>query len=169
MSGTSGGGWVRPYPPGTGRWVVAVWELLALAFLQHTTVAQFALGPHAAGGLAVVLAGCWAWLCWRLTDLGVYIGPVGLQVRGLVRRRTVPWAAIDRIVVDRMDHTIGRLRIPAGRTVVIDLATGGRVDSTLWADGVDFKFRPALFTQVYATLRAALLTARAEPAPSRAR
>jgi hypothetical protein len=153
--------WSRPYQPGKGRWVIAVWELAALAFLHHTSVDLFGLGGHARAVLGVLLIVFWMLLCWRLTQLGLYVSPLGVQVRGLITKRTVAWADVDTIVVDRVVHRVGRLRIPSGRTVWIERADGTRMATTLWADGVDFKFRPALFRDVYAELRQRHVSARA--------
>jgi hypothetical protein len=141
-----------------------VWELGALAFLHHTTVDLFGLAGQARVVLGALLVGSWVLLCWRLTQLGLYVGPLGVQVRGLVTRRTVVWADVDTIVMDRVVHRIGRLRIPAGRTVWVERTSGNRLSTTLWADGVDFKFRPALFQDVYADLRRRHMSARAAEA-----
>jgi hypothetical protein len=145
--------WYRPYTPGKARWVIAVWELIALMLFHRTTVDLFSLGPHTRTHFAAILAAIWACGCWRLAQMGLYTSEVGVQVRGLLTCRTIPWADISRIVLDHVDYDVGKLRIPAGRVVAIELMAGGRVNSTLWADGVDFKFRPALFQKTYDSLR----------------
>jgi hypothetical protein len=130
-----------------------MWEVGALAFLHQTTVDLFNLDPHADMLLVAVLAAIWACGCWRLVQMGLYTGEAGLQVRGLLTRRTIPWANVARIFIEHVDYEMGRLRIPAGKAVSIELCDGVRVNSTLWAEGVDFKFRPALFQETYNVLR----------------
>jgi len=44
--GQVGDEWIRPYTPGTGRWLVIGWEAVALGLLGWSTVEQFGLaGP----------------------------------------------------------------------------------------------------------------------------
>jgi hypothetical protein len=145
--------WYRPYPPGKARWVIAMWEVGALALFHRTTVDLFSLDPRTGAGLAAILAATWAIGCWRLAQMGLYTGEAGLQIRGLLTRRTISWPNIARILTDDVGYELGKLRIPAGRTILIELLNGGRVNSTLWAEGVDFKFKPALFQETYERLR----------------
>jgi hypothetical protein len=143
---------VRPYAPSKARLVVAVWELGALAFLHRTTVDLFHLA-HLATPLLLVTGAAWVWLCWRLAVMGVYTAPHGVLVRGLVTRRVLAWRELDRITVADATFRVGRLRVPAGRTIWFETRAGERVDSTLYADGIDFRFRRPLFARLHDDLR----------------
>jgi hypothetical protein len=152
--------WRRPYPTGAGRWVVAVWEAAALVFLHRTSVEVYHLTGWLEDALSVVLAVAWLALCVRLVRMGLFLGAGGVQIRGLVTRRTIPWRQIERITVQHVSQKRFGLRVPAGRTAVIELSDGSRVNSSLWADGVDFKFSPARFRQACDALRAEHATVR---------
>jgi hypothetical protein len=145
--------WRRPYRVGVGRWIVAAWEAGALLFLYRTTVDLYHLPPRAATALALALVLCWGALCVRLTLMGLYLGGGGILIRGLLTRRTIAWQAIDGIIVERVSHRLLRVDVPAGRTVVIVLHDGTRVNSSLWANGVDFKFHPGRFREACAAIR----------------
>ena len=141
---------MRPYAPSKARLVVAVWELGALAFLHRTTVDLF----HLPGTpLLLVIGVAWVALCWRLAVMGVYTGPHGVLVRGLVTRRVVAWRDLDRITVGDATFRLGRVRVPLGRTIWFETRDGARVDSTLYADGIDFRFRRPLFARLHEDLR----------------
>ena len=86
-----------------------------------------------------------------------------MLVRGLVGSRVLPWHRIDRIAVDDVVHRLAGLEIPGGRTVVISCGDGEAVNTPLWAQGIDFRFRPGVFRQVYQGLRAHHAAARAVP------
>ena len=64
--------------------------------------------------------------------------------------------------VDDVVHRFAGLEIPSGRTVVI-ACDGDAVNTPLWAQGIDFRFRPGVFRQVYQGLRAHHAAARAVP------
>ena len=63
------------------------------------------------------------------------------------------WADIALVHVQESHLTLGRLRVPTGRVVQFERVGRQPVTSTLWADGVDFKFRPGAFQAAYADLR----------------
>jgi hypothetical protein len=157
--------WRRPYPLGAGRWIVALWEAGALVFLYRTTVDLYGLSPRNGTLLALTLTFLWAALCVRLTRMGVYVGDGGIQIRGLVMCRTIAWPAVERIVVDRVPHRFMGITLPAGRVALIELHDGTRVNSSLSADGVDFKFSPARFREACDAIRQEhlLMTRVAEP------
>ena len=156
--------WRRPYRVGIGRWIVGGWEAAALVFLHRITVDLYHVPP---GWLAVALAALWAALCVRLVVMGVFVGPSGIRIRGLFATRTIGWRSVERIVVERAGHRLFGFDIPAGRTAVIERRDGTRVNSSLWADGVDFKFKPARFREACAQLRREheLAAAALRPAP----
>jgi hypothetical protein len=155
---------VRPYSPGRGRWLIIAWELGGLALLLWSTVRIYELGPRAAGWLGGALVLLWLAGSWRILRLGVYVSDHGVLVRGLVGSRVLPWSRIDRIAVDDVVHRVAGFEIPSGRTVVISCRDGEAVNTPLWAHGIDFRFRPGVFRQVYQGLRAHHAAARALPA-----
>ena len=144
--------WRRPYRVGIGRWIVAGWEAAALVFLHRATVDLYHLPPE---WLAAALAALWVAVCVRLVVMGVFVGPSGFRIRGLFATRTIAWSSVERIVVQHASHRLFGFDVPAGRTAIIELPDGTRVNSSLWADGVDFKFNPAGFRQAYEELRRA--------------
>ena len=79
--------WVRPYTPGTGRWLVIGWEAAAMGLLAWTTIQQFDLTGHGVRIVACVLAAVWVVATGRILQMGAYVGPDGLLIRGLVRSR----------------------------------------------------------------------------------
>jgi Bacterial PH domain len=158
--------WSRPYPVGL-RWLVVAWELGAFAFFLWTTVGLFGLDTPAAFAVGVAVAVVWSLISWRLMRLGVYVADRGVLIRNLVSSRTMCWTSIERIVVDESAVRCGRIVVPTGRTVVIELRDGTRVETPLWANGIDFQFRPHLFRSVYQVLREQHSAARRlEPARS---
>jgi hypothetical protein len=144
--------WMRPYTPSKGRLVVAAWEFGALAFLQKSTVDLFHVEPVSTP-LTVAFFVLWVALCWRLAVMGVYTSHHGIQIRGLLTRRTIAWPSIGRIAVDESTFGIGRLVVPSGRTIRFEMRDGTRVNSTLYAEGIDFRFRPHLFKRLHEELR----------------
>ena len=154
--------WVRPYAPGRGRWLIIGWELGGLALLLWSTVRMYQLGPIAAAWLGGALTVAWLAGSWRILRMGVYVSDHGVFVRGLTGSRVLPWSRIDRITVDDVVHRFAGLEIPSGRTVVI-ACDGDAVNTPLWAQGIDFRFRPGVFRQVYQGLRAHHAAARAVP------
>lgn len=145
--------WVRPYTPGTGRWLVIGWEALALGLLGWTTVEQFGLAGHGIRVLATVIATVWVVGGWRIREMGVYVGPAGVRIRGLLRTRTMRWADIAHVRLHRHTHKIGKWKLDAGMTVLIERRDGTVANTQLWAQGVDFHSRPHLFRAVYQELR----------------
>ena len=145
--------WVRPYSPGAGRWLVIGWEAIALALLGWTTVPVFALRGHAIPLTVLILVAAWIVGSWRITLMGVYLGPGGVRIRGLLRTRVLRWDDIANIWLHRSSHRIGRWEIRSGLTVLIECGDGSIVNTELWAQGVDFHSRPKLFRAVYHEMR----------------
>jgi hypothetical protein len=145
--------WVRPYTPGTGRWLVIGWEAVALGLFGWTTIELFGLGSLGIRILAGAIAAIWVVGGWRVREMGVYVSPVGLRIRGLLRSRTLRWAEIEHVRLHRHSHKIGRWEIEGGMTVLIERRDGSLVNTELWAQGVDFHSRPHAFRAVYHELR----------------
>ena len=145
--------WVRPYSPGTGRWLIIGWEAAALVFLAWSTIETFALSGHSGYVLAGGLAALWVIGTARIIDMGVYVAPAGLQVRGLLRTRRIPWREIAHVRLHQATHRIGRWEIQSGMTVLIERLDGSSVNTELWAQGIDFHSRPTVFRAVYHELR----------------
>lgn len=130
-----------------------VWEFVALTIFGWTTVELFELGGLYVLALGLGLAALWALGCWRIARMGVYVSEYGVQVRGLVRSRTISWRKIEHIRLHQAAHRIGRLEIPSGMTVLIEREDGTDVPTSLWAQGVDFHNQPGAFRAVYHDLR----------------
>jgi hypothetical protein len=145
--------WSRPYTAGTGRWLVIAWEAVALALLGWSTVEQFGLAGHGVRILATVIAATWVVGGWRILQMGVYVGPAGLLIRGLLRTRTLRWEQIAHVRLHQHTTRIGGWKLQGGMTVLIERRDGSMVNTELWAQGVDFHSRPQLFRAVYRELR----------------
>jgi hypothetical protein len=145
--------WVRPYTPGTGRWLVIGWEAVALGLLGWSTVEQFGLAGPGIRILATVIAAVWVVGGWRIREMGVYVGPAGVRIRGLLRSRTMRWEEIAHVRLHRHTHKIVRWEVEGGMTVLIERRDGTMVNTELWAQGVDFHSRPHVFREVYRELR----------------
>jgi hypothetical protein len=145
--------WVRPYTPGTGRWLVIGWEAVALTLLAWTTIRQFDLTGHGIRVLACTIAAIWVIGAWRILQMGAYVGPAGLRIRGLLRSRTMHWQEIAHVRLHRAVHKVGPWEIESGMTVLIERRDGSTVNTELWAQGVDFHSRPKVFQAVYHELR----------------
>ncbi|MEV6348006.1 PH domain-containing protein [Actinoplanes sp. NPDC051851] len=145
--------WVRPYTPGSGRWLVIAWEAVALALLTWATIRQFELMGHGVRVVSGMLAAIWVLGAWRIRELGVYVGPDGVLIRGLLRSRAVRWRDIAAVRLHRATHKLGPWEIQSGMTVLLDRHDGGTVNTELWAQGVDFHSRPTLFRAVYHEIR----------------
>jgi Bacterial PH domain len=145
--------WVRPYAPGTDRWLVIGWEGVALALLAWTTIRLFDLTGPGVRVLAGVLAAVWIVGAWRILQLGAYVGAGGLRIRGLLRSRTLRWQEIAEVRLHRAAHRLGPWQIESGMTVLIERRDGSTVNTELWAQGVDFHSRPKVFRAVYDELR----------------
>lgn len=129
------------------------WEAVALGLLGWTTVEHFGLAGHGIRFLAAVIAVAWVVGGWRILQLGVYVGPAGLRIRGLFRSRTLRWSEIAHVRLHRHSHKIGGWELQAGMTVLIERRDGTTVNTELWAQGVDFHSRPQVFRDVYRELR----------------
>jgi PH (Pleckstrin Homology) domain-containing protein len=145
--------WVRPYTPGSGRWLVIGWEAVALALLGWTSVGQFDLTGHGIRVLTGLLAAVWVTGAWRIVRMGAYVGAGGLRIRGLLRSRTLRWQDVRHVRLHKATHRLGRWEIESGMTVLIERRDGGTVNTELWAQGVDFHSRPKVFRAVYHELR----------------
>lgn len=145
--------WVRPYTPGTGRWLVIAWEAAALGLLAWTTVQQFDLTGRGVRVVACALAAVWVIGTGRILQMGAYVGPDGLLIRGLVRSRAMRWRDVAHVRLHQATHKIGRWEIQSGLTVVIECRDGSTVNTELWAQGIDFHSRPTVFRAVYQELR----------------
>ncbi len=151
--GRVGDEWKRPYTPGSGRWLVIGWEAVALALLGWSTVEQFDLAGAGVRILAAAITTIWVVGGWRIREMGVYVGPAGLRVRGLLRSRTMRWEEIAHVRLHRHSHKLGHWEIEAGMTVLIERRDGTMVNTELWAQGMDFHSRPHVFRAVYRELR----------------
>jgi hypothetical protein len=145
--------WVRPYTPGTGRWIVIGWEAVAFGLLGWASVGQFGLAGHGIRVMACTLAAIWVVGAWRILQMGAYVSRTGLRIRGLLRSRTVRWAEIENVRLHKATHRLGPWEIESGMTVLIERRDGSTVNTELWAQGVDFHSRPKLFRAVYHELR----------------
>ena len=162
--GQVGDEWIRPYTPGTGRWLVIGWEAVALGLLGWSTVEQFGLAGPGVRILATVITAVWVVGGCRIREMGVYVGPAGLRIRGLVRSRTMRWEEIAHVRLHRHSHKIHSWEIQGGMTVVIERRDGTMVNTELWAQGIDFHSRPQAFRAVYRELRERHLAATIAPA-----
>ncbi|MGC9671260.1 PH domain-containing protein [Planosporangium sp. 12N6] len=149
--------WHRPYSPGPGRWFVVAWELFGLAFFGWTTERalrpSLALTPPGIIALVVALFAAWVLISYRILRMGVYVSDRGVRVRGLLRTRTVRWAEVERVTVRETRHSIGRFQVAGGLSVQLDPHDGPAIETTLWAQGIDFAFRRDAFHAAYRELR----------------
>ncbi|BEL10335.1 hypothetical protein Q0Z83_085260 [Actinoplanes sichuanensis] len=148
-----GSHWVRPYPPGVGRWLVIIWEAVALALLTWASIRQFDLIGHGVRAIAVVLAAVWVIGAWRIIQHGVYVSSEGVLIRGLLRSRILRWREIAGVHLHQATHRVGRWELQRDTTVLIERHDGATVNTELWAQGVDFHARPKLFRAVYQEIR----------------
>ena len=148
-----GDDWVRPYSPGTGRWLVIGWEAVAFGLLGWASIGLFELTGIGVRILAVLMAAIWVLGGWRILEMGVYVGPAGLRIRGLLWSRTLRWSEIAHVRLHKHSHKIGSWELQAGMTVLIERRDGRTVNTELWAQGVDFHSRPQVFRDVYRELR----------------
>jgi Bacterial PH domain len=148
-----GSHWVRPYPPGTGRWLVIIWEAVALALLTWASIRQFDLIGHGIRALVVGLAVVWGVGAWRIIRHGVYVSSEGVLIRGLLRSRSMHWRDIAAVHLHQATHRVGRWELQRDTTVLIERNDGATVSTELWAQGVDFHSRPSLFRAVYQEIR----------------
>jgi hypothetical protein len=144
--------WVRPYAPGTGRWWVLGWEVLSFGMLGWAAVESFGLSGIAVTLTVLALATVWVLGAWRIVRMGVYVGD-GVQIRGLLRTRTLRWDDITRFWLHSSSHKVGPFVIPNGMTVLAERRDGSVINTQLWAKGVDFHARPQTFRAVFHELR----------------
>lgn len=152
---------MRSYAPGRGRWLVIGWELGGLAFAGWTTVRLFDLGPGPARLLAGALALLWLVGSWRILRIGVYVSGYGVRIRGLARSRTLRWTEIESFALAEVNHRLGGFELPRETTVRVRCRDGRVVNTPLWAQGIDFHYRPGTFREVYHGLRERHLAAQA--------
>ncbi|MEV8504331.1 PH domain-containing protein [Actinoplanes sp. NPDC051475] len=148
-----GDDWVRPYSPGTGRWLVIGWEAVAFGLLGWASIGLFELTGVGVRILALLMAVVWVLGGWRILEMGVYVSPEALRIRGLLRSRTMRWDEIAHVRLHRHTNKIGHWELQGGMTVLIERREGSTVNTELWAQGVDFHRRPQLFRAVYHELR----------------
>jgi hypothetical protein len=136
---------------------VVAWELFGLAFFGWTT--QQMLQPSVAwtppGIVLLVLALFVVWVVasYRILRMGVYVSDQGVRVLGLLRSRTVRWSEVEGITVRDTRQSIGPLRVAGGMSVQIEPRDGASIETTLWAQGIDFAFRRHAFHAAYRELR----------------
>jgi hypothetical protein len=156
--------WRRPYSPGPGRWIVVAWELLGLAMFGWSTQQlirpDVALSPAGVALLVLALFTVWVVFAYRILHMGVYVSDRGVRVFRLLGSQTMPWSEVDRIIVRDTRYTIGPVRVAGGMSVQIDPHRGAPVETTLWADGIDFAFRRHAFHAAYRELREHLAASR---------
>ncbi|MBO3740808.1 PH domain-containing protein [Actinoplanes flavus] len=148
-----GSHWVRPYTPGNGRWLVILWEAVALALLTWASIRQFDLIGHGVRAVACTLAAVWVIGAWRILRHGVYVSSDGVLIRGLLRSRSMRWHDIAGVHLHQSIHKLGRWELQNDTTVLIERHDGATVNTELWARGVDFHSRPKLFRAVYQEIR----------------
>ena len=147
------GDWTRVYPAGPGRWGVIAWEAGGLAYLHWTTVRLFALVPTASWLLAATFALTWTVGSWKILRMGLYLSPGSLMIRGIIRTRTIPWTKIATMTVEEVTYRVGRWLIPAGKSVILTLNNGQRLNAAMWEKGMDFHSHPQTFKSACQTLR----------------
>jgi hypothetical protein len=159
--------WYRPYSPGRGRWWIVAWEACGLGFLHWTTVRLFDVRPPVSWALAAAVALLWVVGSWRILTMGVYLSDYGLRNRGLVATTTVRWSDVERITIEQVVSRIAGWAVPSGKSIVVTLHDGSRVNTSLWEQGIDFHDRPEVFYALGRELRERLMvtsTGRAERA-----
>ncbi|GIG74075.1 hypothetical protein Pfl04_24790 [Planosporangium flavigriseum] len=136
---------------------MVAWELFGLAFFGWTTqqMLQPAIGWTTPGTVLLVLAlfAVWVVASYRILRMGVYVSDHGVRVVGLLGSRTVPWSEVERITVRETRHSVGRLQVAGGMSVHLDPREGAPIETTLWAQGIDFAFRRHAFHAAYQELR----------------
>jgi hypothetical protein len=114
---------------------------------------SMALSPAAIALLVLGLTVVWVLFSYRILRMGVYVSDHGVRVKHLLGSRTVRWSEVERITVRDTRHSIGRLRIAGGKSVQIEPHEGRPIETTLWAEGIDFAFRKYAFHAAYKELR----------------
>jgi hypothetical protein len=136
---------------------VVAWELFGLGFFGWSTERvlrpSMALPPAGIALLVLALFVTWVLFAHRILRMGVYVSDHGVRVVRLAGSHTVRWSEVDRIIVRDTEHRIGRLKVAGGMSVQIDPREGSPVETTLWAEGIDFAFRRHAFHAAYRELR----------------
>jgi hypothetical protein len=110
--------------------------------------------------LAAALMMVWVLFSHRILRMGVYVNDHGVRVFRLLGSSTVRWSEVERITVRDSRVSIGGLLVAGGRSVQIEPLVGAPIETTLWADGIDFVFRRHAFHDAYRELRQHLTTYR---------
>ncbi len=136
---------------------MVAWELFGLGFFGWSTERvlrpSLALPPVGIALLVLALFVTWVLVAHRILRMGVYVSDHGVRVVRLIGSHTVGWSEVERIIVRDTQHRIGRLKVAGGMSVQIDPREGGPVETTLWAEGIDFAFRRHAFHAAYGELR----------------
>jgi hypothetical protein len=136
---------------------VVAWELFGLAFFGWTTERMLqpsiAWTPPGIVLLVLALFAVWVLASYRILRMGVYVSDQGIRVLRLLGSRTVRWSEVERISVRDTRHSIGRLQVAGGMSVQIEPRSGAPIETTLWAQGIDFAFRRHAFHSAYRELR----------------
>ena len=139
---------------------MVAWELFGLALFGWSTEQvlrpSWALTPLGITLLVVGLFAIWVLGSQRILRMGVYVNDHGVRVKQILGSQTVPWSDVERITVRDTRHTWGRFQVSGGLSVQIELHEGGPVETTLWAEGIDFAFRRHAFHAAYRELRSHL-------------
>jgi hypothetical protein len=112
-----------------------------------------ALTPVGVALLVLALFAVWVLFSYRILRMGVYVSDHGVRVHRVLGSRTVRWSEVERIIVRDTRHSIGRLKVAGGMSVQIEPREGAPVETTLWAEGIDFAFRRHAFHAAYRELR----------------
>jgi hypothetical protein len=124
-----------------------------------------ALSPAGIALLVAALFVIWVLFAYRILRMGVYVSDEGVRVHRLIGSRTVRWSEVERITVRDTRHSIGPLRVAGGLSVQIEPQAGAPIETTLWAEGIDFAFRRHAFHAAYRELRQHLAAYREGPDP----
>jgi hypothetical protein len=136
---------------------VVAWELFGLGLFGWSTEQllrpSLALSPLSIALLVAALFTVWVGASYRILRMGVYVSEHGVLVLRLLGSRTVSWSEVDHISVRDTRHSIGRLQVAGGMSVLIEPHEGAPIETTLWAEGIDFAFRKHAFHAAYRELR----------------
>jgi hypothetical protein len=139
---------------------VVAWEFFGLALFGWSTEQvlrpTWALSVNGRMLLVGILLTLWGIGSHRILRMGVYVNDQGVRIQRILGSQTMPWSAVDRIMVRDTRHSWGRFQISGGLSVEIELNDGDPVETTLWAEGIDFAFRRHAFHAAYRELRAHL-------------
>jgi hypothetical protein len=131
--------------------------MFGLAFFGWTTLRLFepTVGWTTPGIALLVLTlfAVWVVASYRILRMGVYVSDRGVRVLGLLGSRTVDWSEVDGITVRETRQSIVGLQVASGMSVQIEPRDGAPIETTLWAQGIDFAFRRHAFHAAYRELR----------------